>query len=90
MAKLRSPKRIMRKRVFGVIFSLVVLLPFSAAPISLVVKAEEKEDKESRKEKEDELKDKLENMGLKRTQEIYQSLASWYGGRFHGRTTASK
>ncbi len=82
---------IMRKRVFWIIFSLMVLVPFSAAPMSsgLIVKAEEKEDKKAREEKEDELKEKLENMGLKRTEEVYQSLASWYGGRFHGKATAS-
>ncbi len=32
---------------------------------------------------------KMLRMGLKRTHIIYQAKASWYGGHFHGKTTAN-
>lgn len=36
-----------------------------------------------------ELEKKLDRMGLKRTHKTFNSKASWYGGYFHGRTTAN-
>ena len=37
----------------------------------------------------DETEKKMLRMGLKRTHIIYQAKASWYGGLFHGKTTAN-
>ncbi len=69
----------------------MVLLPFSMAPMAsgLNVHAEDKNKDEVLKTKQEELEEKLENMKLKRSGQISQTLASWYGGRFHGKVTAN-
>ncbi len=68
-------------------FLLVYLLSTQGLS-SLELRAYAKDD-ETKEKIEDVIEEKLENLKLKRTGDVFQSRASWYGAQFHGRTTAN-
>jgi len=78
-------KALSLRTVWG--FLLVYLLSTQGLS-SLELKAYAKDD-ESKAKIEDIIEEKLENLKLKRSGDVFQSRASWYGAQFHGRTTAN-
>lgn len=52
-------------------------------------KSVDKQDQDSEEQDSEDIEKKLKKMGLKHTEQVFQSKASWYGNAFHGRRTAS-
>ncbi len=83
--RLLAAKALSLGTVWG--FLLVYLLSTQGLS-SLELRAYAKGD-EAKEKIEDIIEEKLENLKLKRTGDVFQSRASWYGSQFHGRTTAN-
>ncbi len=83
--RLLVAKALSLRTVWG--FLLVYLLSTQGLS-QLELKAYAKDD-DSKEKIEDIIEEKLENLKLKRTGDVYKSMASWYGNQFHGRTTAN-
>jgi rare lipoprotein A (peptidoglycan hydrolase) len=83
--RLLAAKALSLRTVWG--FLLVYLLSTQGLS-SLELRAYAKDD-DAKEKIEDVIDEKLENLKLKRTGDVFQSRASWYGAQFHGRTTAN-